>query len=196
VAVVALSLDATSTEDAVEPAGTDAAAFGELYDRHFLQVYRFVSRRVSDQALAEDLTAEVFFKALRKLHEFRERRRPIVCWLYRIAANVVADHFASHRSLVQLEDVAVSEDGDGVLEEVVRRDQERRVWQAVARLPKSQQLAMRLRFADDLPLAAIAAGMGRSEAAIKLLLHRAVRRLRQELSNKPEPSSKRQQTTQ
>lgn len=180
-AVALAPYPSTPIDDLVERARTDPEAFGELYDRHFWDISRYIYRRVHDQAVAEDLTADVFFKALRGLPGYRDCGRPFVCWLYRIAANVVVDHTRNHQPLTAVDertDLGASID---VLETIVRRDEARRVWQAVARFPQSQQVAMRLRFQDDLSLAEIAGMMGRSEAAVKLLIHRAVSRLRTEL---------------
>jgi RNA polymerase sigma-70 factor (ECF subfamily) len=179
-AVAVMPCVAFPADELVERARTDPLAFGELYDRHFAEIYGFVYRRVADQALAEDLTADVFFKALRKLSQYRNRGGPFVSWLYRIAANVVSDEFRNRRYPVQLQEKSAATGAGDLLDRIVRRDDERRAWQAIARLPRSQQMAMRLRFADDLSLTTIAGIMGRSPAAIKLLIHRAKIRVRRE----------------
>jgi RNA polymerase sigma-70 factor (ECF subfamily) len=171
----------TPIDGLVERGRTDPEAFGELYDRHCAQVYRFIYRRVHDEALTEDLTADVFFKALRNLPRYRACGRPFVCWLYPIAANTVVDHALHRKPVVELNEATAGEGSLSLLDRVVQRDEARRVWQAVTRLPCSQQMVMQLRFADDLSLAEIGGVTGRSEAAVKLLLFRAVRRVRAEL---------------
>src|SRR5712692_545400 len=75
----------------VEAAQRDPAKFGELYDIHFERIYAFVARRVRDRDKAEDLTAEVFHKALANLKSYEWRGAPFVAWLFRIAANAVSD---------------------------------------------------------------------------------------------------------
>src|SRR5260370_30817318 len=77
----------------VERAKSDADAFGLLYDRHVDGIYRFVRARLGNAAAAEDVTAEVFLKALRGISRYRDTGRPFSCWLYRLAATAVADHF-------------------------------------------------------------------------------------------------------
>jgi RNA polymerase sigma-70 factor (ECF subfamily) len=91
------------------------------------------------------------------------------------------DHARNHQPVAELDERTEAGASLDVLDMVLRRDEARRVWQVVARLPQSQQVVMRLRFLDDLSLGEIAAIMGRSEAAVKLLVHRAVLRLRTEL---------------
>src|ERR1700680_6504 len=77
----------------VELAKSEADAFGLLYDRHVDGIYRFVRARLGNGAAAEDVTAEGSLNALRGIGRYRDRGRPFACWLYRIAANAVADHF-------------------------------------------------------------------------------------------------------
>ena len=63
-------------KELVERAKRDPAAFGELYDRHFLQIYRFVYSRVRDQTVAEDVTSEVFMKALKSIGRYQDTGKP------------------------------------------------------------------------------------------------------------------------
>src|SRR5260370_37827838 len=98
----------------VEAAQKDPARFGELYDIHFERIYAFVARRVRDRDNAEDLTAEVFHKALANLKSYEWRGTPFGAWLYRIAANAVAD-FSKHsaREPMNVEDPPEPSGGPG-----------------------------------------------------------------------------------
>lgn len=169
--------------DPVERAKSDPAAFGELYDRYVGQIYHFVRARVRDDGQAEDITAEVFLKALRHIKTYRHQGRPFSCWLYRIAVNAVASYYRGQRAQLSLDDdldlPAVVVDP---LDEVIARDRIRTVWQAVDRLPPQQRAAMILKFSDDLTLEDVGAILGKSPAAAKLLIYRAVQRLRRELA--------------
>src|SRR5207245_7888372 len=78
-------------EGPVERAKRDPAAFGDLYDRYCGLIYRYVYSRVHERALAEDITEDVFFKALRHIHQYRNMGRPFSAWLYQIANRAVAD---------------------------------------------------------------------------------------------------------
>jgi RNA polymerase sigma-70 factor (ECF subfamily) len=176
--------------DPIERAKTDPAAFGELYDRYAAQIYRFVRSRVHDDGLAEDLTAEVFLNALRHIKGYRDQGRPFSCWLYRIAVNAVASHYRSTRTPLSLEEqLDLASPLIDPLDEVVARERLRAVWQAVDRLPAQQRAAMILKFSDDLTMEDIGAVLGKSSAAAKLLIYRAVQRLRCELAVEAESPS-------
>src|ERR1700732_823796 len=75
----------------VEAAQKDPGKFGDLYDIHFERIYAFVARRMRDRDKAEDLTSEVFHKALANLKRYEWRGTPFAAWLFRIAANAVRD---------------------------------------------------------------------------------------------------------
>ena len=169
--------------DPVERAKSDPAAFGELYDRYAGQIYRFVRARVHDDGLAEDITAEVFLSALRHISGYQDQGRPFSCWLYRIAVNAVASHYRSRRASLSLDDHLdlVSPLLDP-LDEVVGRERLRTVWQAVDRLPAQQRAAMILKFSEDMTMEEVGAVLGKSTAAAKLLIYRAMQRLRRELA--------------
>ncbi len=166
----------------VERAKTDPDAFGALYDRYFPQIYRFAYSRLRDQSLAEDVTSEVFFKALKNIKRYTHTGHPFSSWLYQIALNAVADHYRGQRGEVELQPALGLADGrPAVIDEVVRRDRSRRVWAAIDQLPKQQRAAMVLKFGEDRKIEEIAHILGKSSGAVKLLLHRGVERLRREL---------------
>lgn len=169
--------------DPVERAKSDPAAFGQLYDRYAGQIYRFVRARVRDDGLAEDITAEVFLSALRNINGYQDQGRPFSCWLYRIAVNAVASHYRRQRSPLALDEQLdlVSPLLDP-LDEVVGRERIRTVWQAVDRLPAQQRAAMILKFSEDLTMEEVGSVLGKSPAAAKLLIYRAVQRLRRDLA--------------
>jgi len=164
-------------EDAalVERSRVDAEAFGVLYDRYCDQIYRFVHRRLNDREAAQDVTGEVFFKALKAIDTFRPATAPFSAWLYRIAANAVIDHLRARRVTTTLD--AAPDPVDRVApvdEQAINRVEAARVWEAIDALGDAQRTAVTLRFGDDLPIARIAERMGRSEGAVKLLLNRAL----------------------
>jgi RNA polymerase sigma-70 factor, ECF subfamily len=169
--------------DPVERAKSDPAAFGQLYDRYAGQIYRFVRARVCDDGLAEDITAEVFLSALRNIKSYRDQGRPFSCWLYRIAANAVASHYRNKRSPLPLaEQLDLVSPVLDPLDQVVGRERIRTVWQAVDRLPAQQRAAMILKFSEDMTMDEVGAVLGKSRAAAKLLIYRAVQRLRRDLA--------------
>ncbi len=166
----------------VERAKADPDSFGELYDRYFPRIYRFVFSRVRDQTAAEDVTSEVFFKALKNIKRY-EYNGSFSAWLYQIGLNAVTDHFRARRGDVDLEAAStLAQPGPTTAEEVVRRDLSRRIWDRVDRLPRQQRAAMILKFGEDLKIDEIAVILGKSSGAVKLLLHRATERLRGEMA--------------
>ena len=174
--------DGFEERELVERAKQDPEAFGALYDRYFPQIYRFAYSRVRDQSLAEDVTSEVFFKALRNIKRYTYAGHPFSSWLYQITLNAVADHYRGQHGEVELEEGAdLPSTAPSVVDEVVRRDRSRRIWSAIDQLPRHQRTAMVLKFGEDKKIEEIAQIMGKSAGAVKLLLHRGVERLRRDL---------------
>jgi RNA polymerase sigma-70 factor, ECF subfamily len=164
----------------VERAKRDPAAFGELYDRHFNQIYRFVFSRVRDQSAAEDVTSEVFVKALRGIGRYQDTGRPFTAWLYQIAVNAVNDRYRSLRPADDIDSqLGLSSGGPTLEETAIQNEEVRRIWRLVETLPAPQRTALVLKFQEDMKIDDIAAVMGKSPGAVKLLIHRGVTRIRE-----------------
>jgi len=165
----------------IERAKRDPREFGALYDRHFQQIYRFVYSRVREQTAAEDVTSEVFIKALRAMPRYQDTGRPFAAWLYQIAVNAIADRYRTLRPTHALEDFHdLSVGGPAIEEEAAQRDEIRRIWRLVEELPLQQRTALVLKFQEDMKIEDIAVAMGKTPGAVKLLIHRGVSRLREE----------------
>jgi RNA polymerase sigma-70 factor (ECF subfamily) len=178
----AMTLTRAHEDTLVERAKTDADAFGELYDHYFAQIYRFAFSRLRDQDAAEEVTQEVFMKALRAMPRYRPTGHPFSAWLYQIAANAIADHYRQHRPASSLDAaIEVADAQLPVAERVVQSAEAARVWAAIDNLPEQQRTAMTLKLGEDLKLAQIAVVMGKSEGAVKLLIHRGMLGVRQRL---------------
>src|SRR5262245_21180745 len=168
----------------VERAKRDPRQFGELYDRHFQQIYRFVYSRVREQTAAEDVTSEVFMKALKAIPRYQDTGRPFAAWLYQIAVNAIADRYRSLRTAQPLDDFHdLSVAGPALEDLAAHRDEVRRIWTLVESLPHQQRTALVLKFQEDMKIEDIAVAMGKSAGAIKLLIHRGVTKLRDEASS-------------
>lgn len=157
--------------------------FGELYDHYFPQIYRYVASRVRSQELAEDITSEVFFKALRAIGRYRPTGHPFSAWLYQIAVNAITDHYRSRKrtedSLEAGPELVAT--GAAVDDEVAQRMGLAQIWSAIEALPSQQRTAMTLKYSEDLALAEIGRIMGKSEGAIKLLVFRGTATVRAQL---------------
>jgi RNA polymerase sigma-70 factor (ECF subfamily) len=168
--------------DLVLRARTDADAFGTLYEHYAPLIYRFVHNRLRDRTAAEDVTADVFFKALRALDRYEPSGRPFRVWLYRIAANTITDHLRTRRPTLDLDAALEQRDpAPPVDEQVAGRFDLRRVWSAMSGLNEAQRLAINLKLGQDMHTSEIAAVMGRSEGAVKLLIHRGLTTIRERL---------------
>lgn len=174
-------------QDLVERAKADPMAFGELYDRHFQKIYRFAYSRVGEQTAAEDVTSEVFMKALKGIGRYQHTGRPFAAWLYQIANNAIADRYRSAKPTVDIEDVAgVMSSGPALEDVAAQRDELRQIWAVVETLPGPQRTAMVLKFQEDMRIEDIAGVMGKSSGAVKLLIHRGVTRCRSQLARAPD----------
>ena len=153
----------------------DRQAQGELYERHVDPIYRYVRTRVRDDAVAEDLTAEVFIKALEGLSEYEARGYPFQAWLYRIARARTVDYWRrqERRREVALEETLPTE-GSHPEELVEMQDQWGRAMELVAQLTDDQQDVLILRFIGELTLSEVAAALGKSTGSVKSLQHRAL----------------------
>jgi RNA polymerase sigma factor (sigma-70 family) len=168
--------------DVVLRARSDAEAFGRLYEHYAPLIYRFVHNRLRDRTVAEDLTADVFYKALRAIDRYQPTGRPFRAWLYQIAANTITDHLRTRRAFVDLDAAGEHEDRrPAVDEQVAQRAEVHRVRAALGTLNEAQRMAVSLKLGQDMHTADIAATMGRSEGAVKQLIHRGLAAIRKEL---------------
>ena len=167
----------------ITAAQKDPARFAELYEENFERVYAFVARRVHLRADAEDLTAEVFQHAFENLARFEWRGVPFAAWLYRIAANAVADRWekmSRENGRPAAEEPSVEFD-DSEIEKSERRAQ---VFRSVANLPEDQRRVIEMRFAEEKSIREISKELGRSTGAIKQLQFRAYQKLREDVYGK------------
>jgi RNA polymerase sigma-70 factor, ECF subfamily len=170
----------------VEAAQQDRTCFAELYELYFELIYAYVSRRLFDRAETEDLTAEVFRKALQSLPKFKWTGAPFGAWLVRIASNLVADRAKrvnreiSNEAMDDLPALRGDQSQQINLEEVERRAQ---LFKLVEELAEDQRRVVVARFAEEKSIAQIANELGRSEGAVKQLQFRALQNLRHKLSD-------------
>ena len=160
----------------VEAAQADPLRFGELYQRHFDRVYAYVARRVRDRGAVEDITSDVFHHALANLCQFEWRGAPFAAWLFRIAANEIADReLRSGRE----SGTRAGETPDNETPE--RIESRARLFGLVRELPDDQRRVIEMRFAEGRSIREIALLMNRSEGAVKQLQFRGVQSLRERM---------------
>ena len=181
----------------VEAARRDPACFDALYRKYLAQVYSYAFYELRDHHAAEDATERIFMQALTGLPRFEERADSFIraggvgeaaaeipvdastfrVWLFRIARNVVANERRRdrRRPVAPLEHASGLAASDDIFESAAAREAGSAAWQAVARLPEDRRRAVVLRFVEEMSTAEIAEVLGRSEGAVRVLLHRALR---------------------
>ena len=158
----------------------DSEAFGLLYDHYQSSVYRFLFYRTRSSTLAEDLTSETFFRALRSMNSFRWQGKDFGAWLMTIARNLATDHFKAGRTRLELttEDMSLHDDAtDGPEGTVLAELTNEILLQALTELPPEQRDCLVMRFLQGMSIAETAAVLGRSDGAVKQLQLRGVRNL-------------------
>ena len=160
-------------------------AIGALYDAHCQAVFRYFKARSGDQQTAEDLTGEVFRRMLTGLPQYRSLNPPFRAWLFRIAHNLLVDHYRRESGhtvipLKEAENVSADEiDPASVVEQKLTMEDAHR---ALSDLEPSQRDVLALRFLSELSLKETAFAMGRTEDAIKALQRRGLAALRLSLA--------------
>ncbi len=162
----------------------DSTAFGALYDKHLPAIYRFILVKVGGQkGVAEDLTAEVFLNAWRNVSRFEFKGYPFSSWLYRIARNTVIDHYRTAKKNVNLESVPEemfaerSEVGDKMDTDFGIRS----IQVHLARLEPVYQDVLLMKFVEEMSNREIAAALEKSEGAVRVIQHRALKQLKKSI---------------
>ena len=181
-------MDLEQEKELVERAQNDTEAFGELYDQYYPQIFGYVLRRTASIEIAQDVTSEVFFKALKNLRQFRYRGFPFSSWLYRIATNEIANYFRKNKyGQFCLEEVPNSASISNVsaetelLEaeaELKRHEDFLALHENISKLSAKYQEVITLRYFENKQLKEISEILRKREGTVKSLLHRALEKLR------------------
>ncbi len=159
--------------------GGEAEAFGLLYDHYLPPIYRFVLFRVSHREEAEDITHQTFLKAWERIHQYEPRGYSFGSWLYRIARNTVVDTHRRANPSVGIDEVAahlyVEQSQSEHLDTKIEWEA---LLKAIRELREIEQEVLFLRFVEDLSHQEAAKVVGKSEGAVKLVQHRALKNLK------------------
>jgi RNA polymerase sigma-70 factor, ECF subfamily len=158
-------------------------AFGQLYSTNIKRVFRYISRRVDNTQLAEDLTSDVFTHALTSIHRYEDRGKPFIAWLYSIARARVADYYRRllrDPEIIHLDDVYIA-----VLPNLDTRLMQQELagymHKVIIALTEDQREVVVLRFGEDHSIKEVARIMCRQSNAVKQLQHRALRSMEKHL---------------
>ena len=182
-------MDLEQEKELVERARGDSEAFGEIYEQYYSQIFGYILRRTASIEIAQDITSEVFFKALKNLGQFHWRDIPFSSWLYRIATHEIANYFRknNHR-YSSLEEVSnlMSDSNPTVESELIEAEAELKRHEAflalhenISRLPAKYQEVITLRFFENKQLKEIVEILGKRQGTVKSLLHRGLAKLRE-----------------
>ncbi|MBN2238355.1 MAG: RNA polymerase sigma factor [Dehalococcoidales bacterium] len=176
----------------VENSKTDPESFAKLYDYYYPQIFRYIQRRTGSIGTAQDITSEVFFKALNNIAKFRWRGIPFSAWLYRIANNEIANNTRKRKHrLLNLEaisgscDLASIPDDTSIEDELINAEAELNrykeylvVQENISMLSRKYQEVIMLRFFENKSIKEIQEILGKREGTVKSLLHRGLQKLK------------------
>ncbi len=162
----------------------DEQAFGELYNAYVHDIYRYILYRVGNSELAQDLTAEVFLRAVEGLVRYQDRQVPLLAWLYRIAHARVVDHYRHAQRVGQEDDIEavdlmVDDDLDS---DLMMSFHQQKIREAIYKLPTDQQQVIVLRFIEGYNVQQTADALGKTPGAVKMIQRRALQAMNMELS--------------
>ncbi|MBN1935606.1 MAG: sigma-70 family RNA polymerase sigma factor [Anaerolineae bacterium] len=154
----------------------DPAALSELYDQYAPKMYAYIYRRIGDAAWAEDLTSELFVRVLRAIQNEQLWRDSLPAWLYRIAHNLVIDHYRRQgKAAVQpIDEQLVAADLNNPSLQIEDASERERLGRALRQLTPDQQHVLALRFGENLKAHEVAQIMRKSTGAVEALQRRAL----------------------
>lgn len=160
----------------------EVEAFGCLYERYLESIYRYIRTRVAEDRTAEDLTETVFLRSYESLSRYKEKGLRFSAFLYQIARNLLVDHYRQKEEELPLESAdQISVSPSRIDDIIVIQDQVDRLRVGLEALPEEYREIIRLRVLLELSTAECAQWTGRSEGAVRVLLHRAMKALKRQV---------------
>lgn len=176
--VASLSQPHAAEMELVKQAKQDLSSFAILYERYFEKIYKFFHFRLRDQHESEDLTSITFEKAVKKLHTFEDQGYPFSTWLFRIAHNVLVDHFRKieHNRVTSWEDITRQEEPFTELNPQLIDNKEalEKVKEAISTLPKLHQDIWALKLSHDMSNKEIAVTLNLTSNNVNVILFRSL----------------------
>lgn len=161
-------------------ASGDTAAFGCLYDRYADRIYRHIYYRIGNVEDAQDLCQEVFLRAWQGLPKYKRSKTPFLGWLFTISHNRVIDYYRTRKDYAYLENETILKDGAKSPEELLQAQfTQQEVRKTILQLPEDQQQVILMSFIEGLEYSEIAAALNKSEGNIRVIVHRALKRMRE-----------------
>ncbi len=182
----------TNEKELIERAKKDPEAFAVLYERNFMQIFRYAMHRTGDAEASYDITSETFMKALKKIGSFRSTGAPFSAWLFKIAINEIRLHYRRKKRgallfdepdyIYSLENSRVSAGIQEELAEAQEAADTNKVLQVLLRamrdMDENYKDALILRYVEGKKISEISQITGKSEGTIKSLLSRGIEKLK------------------
>ena len=181
---IIIEMNLEQEQDLIERAKYSSEAFGELYDMYYDRIFGYALKRSADIDSAEDVTSEVFFKALKNIGKFRWQEVPFFYWLYRIANREIIDHHnkrkreSSYEKGVNLDNPDFRQGMTESQDKIKAYDDYLDLHKYLSRLSSKHQEVIALRYFEDLSMADIAQILHKPEGTVKSELHRGINNLR------------------
>ena len=158
--------------------------FNKTYNQHVEKIYRFIFLKVGSQEVAQDLTSEVFLKFWQKLNSKNSEVENPKAFLYQIAKNLVIDHYREKNQarLVSVEKLTINDPNIDLEKDAYLTSEMREVQKALSNLKEDYQDVIIWYYLDELSISEIAEILQRSENAVRLMIHRALKILRKNLN--------------
>jgi len=162
----------------------DTQAFGGIYERYAVNIYRFFCAQLADTLGAEDLTSEVFLRAWSALPRYRERGYPFSAFLFKIARNALIDYRRKNVDAIygSQEGIDLLPDNNPMVgEQIARHQSHRNLWRLLNEMKENYRTVLVLRFINGLSTREVARIMDRSEGSVRVLQHRGLKALREKM---------------
>ena len=162
-----------------QAAGGDTEAFGQLYDIFADRIYRHIYYRTSSVEDARDMTQEVFVRAWKNISRYRKTNTPFLGWLFTISHNLVIDYYRARKDYTYINDEITMDDPDKSPEKMLEaRFTQQEIRQAILKLPYEQQQVILMSFIEGFDYSEIATALSKSEGNIRVIVHRALKKMR------------------
>jgi RNA polymerase sigma-70 factor (ECF subfamily) len=168
----------------------EVEAFGCLYERYLESIYRYIRTRVAEDRTAEDLTETVFLRSFESLSRYKDKGLRFSAFLYQVARNLLVDHYRQEEEELPIENAdQISISPARIDDTIVHQDQVDSLRESLEALPEEYREIIRLRVLLELSTKECAQWMGRSEGAVRVLLHRAIKSLKRQVVKGYEPQA-------
>jgi len=179
-------MNLSEEKELIKEAKKNLEVFGELYEEYYPQILGYILKRTANLEIAQDITSETFFKALKKLWQFQWKNIPFSAWLYRIANNEIANFYRKKNyKTVSLEKISEPITPSSPTLEILEAEQELKkhqdflkIQEKISKLEIKYQEVITLRFFEKKQIKEIAKILGKKEGTIKSLSSRGLEKLR------------------